>query len=648
MELKVCGWECSGFRCPDVKIDLDNDKSIKLVSLLQMPNGTGKTTTLDLLRATLTGEAVDWTPSKIKSYRRSGEVHATGTFILRLHFSQPIVLELTLDYEAEKAIYKTSRPGSGGLEPGHQPPASLKRFLSNDFVNLFFFDGEFAESLFKDHEASADKAIETVCGLYIFKLVHDTITKSWTIATSATQGGEQSEIALKRKRTLRDSIRTQLSKKKAEKEALQKENKSHHDLVTKRSGELDKLESGNEKVKQEREEWRQQINIHENELTSLSARLFSEIRNPYKLGAPIREGLRTLKDNFDRLKLPETTTRQFFTELAESDVCVCGRSIGDSEKIHILQTADKYMGQETAGVINAIKRDIGDRVDCDSEIASIKSDIIATEIALREARTHEQIAADTFSDELGEQHKNLTQEISNLNSEIKQNNDRIDTLDDSELEESIPSLAKKVKSLNDDIAELCDSLDDKTKNELLRKILYSARDIAKDRLEREVVESCNEKIENVLQQDPVLVSHIDKSLHLQHGQSNASVGQTLSIGYCFLTTLLERGNNNFPLVVDSPCGSLDDARRTQIASLIPTICSQFVAFIIKTECNYFVDPLAKSSADNIQYLTIFRKGPTTRQLEADASPDTIHSSTNGMVVNGRDFFDQFSFVDMGD
>ena len=59
-EIKLMGWSAKGFRCPDHQVDLINHNNEPyLVSLIQMPNGTGKTTTKDLLRLTLSGGALN-------------------------------------------------------------------------------------------------------------------------------------------------------------------------------------------------------------------------------------------------------------------------------------------------------------------------------------------------------------------------------------------------------------------------------------------------------------------------------------------------------------------------------------------------------------------------------------------------------------
>ena len=54
--MRILGWKAEGLRCPDHDIDFSADTNeINPVTLIQMPNGTGKTTTLNLLRAALSG-----------------------------------------------------------------------------------------------------------------------------------------------------------------------------------------------------------------------------------------------------------------------------------------------------------------------------------------------------------------------------------------------------------------------------------------------------------------------------------------------------------------------------------------------------------------------------------------------------------------
>ena len=85
--MRILGWKAEGLRCPDHEIScVDSDGQPYPVSLIQMPNGTGKTTTLALLRAALSGAAIDpgWDRQTIAEYRKKNGASQHGYFEVRL------------------------------------------------------------------------------------------------------------------------------------------------------------------------------------------------------------------------------------------------------------------------------------------------------------------------------------------------------------------------------------------------------------------------------------------------------------------------------------------------------------------------------------------------------------------------------------
>ena len=63
-----------------------------------------------------------------------------------------------------------------------------------------------------------------------------------------------------------------------------------------------------------------------------------------------------------KLKLPKTIAKDFFTELASADRCVCDRCIGERERTAILKRADQYLGSDQQSVLNAVKSSLMDSV----------------------------------------------------------------------------------------------------------------------------------------------------------------------------------------------------------------------------------------------------------------------------------------------
>ena len=148
MRIDLTGWSSKGLRCPDVTVNLLRNGNVPPVSLIQMPNGTGKTTTLELLKAALDGEADEWGADRVRSYKRPRQEEQKGDFVVNLLVDgRPLSFDLTLYYAEGHARYRTSTPGSGGVVAGWKPPPNVRRFLSREFISLFVFDGEFADRL---------------------------------------------------------------------------------------------------------------------------------------------------------------------------------------------------------------------------------------------------------------------------------------------------------------------------------------------------------------------------------------------------------------------------------------------------------------------------------------------------------------------
>ena len=119
-----------------------------------MPNGTGKTTTLTMLRAALSGSAKEWNSEKIRELRRSGDSATFGQFVVKIAVNNnPLTFELKLYFERGKVEYRTSY--GTGIREGFFPPAPLMKFRNSEFVNLFVFDGELASNLLDPKQTRA-------------------------------------------------------------------------------------------------------------------------------------------------------------------------------------------------------------------------------------------------------------------------------------------------------------------------------------------------------------------------------------------------------------------------------------------------------------------------------------------------------------
>ena len=87
------------------------------------------------------------------------------------------------------------------------------------------------------------------------------------------------------------------------------------------------------------------------------------MRNPHSLSSSFAKRMITLKESLDRVKLPESTAREFFEELADEEVCVCGSPITDKMRVHLKSHVDQYMGSvDDVALLNQLKGDVANLV----------------------------------------------------------------------------------------------------------------------------------------------------------------------------------------------------------------------------------------------------------------------------------------------
>jgi len=131
-----------------------------------------------------------------------------------------------------------------------------------------------------------------------------------------------------------------------------------------------------------------------------------------------------------------------------------------------------------------------------------------------------------------------------------------------------------------------------------------------------------------------------KNCVVLRGQEGGSVGENLSVAYAFLSTLFNRSDHVLPFVVDSPANPIDLSVRAKIGELIPSLTDQFIAFTISSERAGFIGNLSTAASGDVQYITLFRRGPV--ELESSAILEADHLLTDdGVRVIGKRFFESF-------
>lgn len=656
--LRILGWKAEGLRCPDHEIDFcaERDRPAP-VSLIQMPNGTGKTTTLELLRAALSGSLEE--SATIGGFRKQGAGNGHGEFTLRLeHDGRQLTLLLEFDFNMDRVTYKTT--WQEGQELGFRPPQRLRRFLNENFVNFFVFDGELADDLRDPAKTDARKAIESLFQVNLLDRMKNSVQDYWDRQTKNESAKGQAGLTRSLNRLQKWS--TRLDRLKHEKAAFER---THADAET----QLKRLEVRyEEEINKEKgrttkiSEARNLAEKLRNGVAETTKAVLDNMREPQALSTEFAHALLDLKSGLDRVKLPESAAREWFEELADEDECVCGRPINEDIQAVIRERAERYLGTDDITLLNRIKSGISEAVGASasspSEVLSGRLRELAkqsrqlqdaeNELVLLHSEAEEDQAVRVVRveiDRLREKQDKIREELRKYEDDGERiPADRLKSMDPEKLYsikvvETGKAVFQREVERREEIRMLA------RRKDILVGILEQAYAAAKQEIAEEIRDETNKRIVRLMPNNNIRVDRIDGALLLR-GQSSGSAGENLSVGYAFLATLFDRADeHHLPFVVDSPVIPIDRDIRAPVGNLLPRLAGQVIAFIISTERDVFVPSLkAASGCGGVQYVTLFRKGKDRLDARAATVSNAVET-TDGFYVPGEEFFVEFQGED---
>lgn len=637
MKMSILGIEYKNIRkISELKLSFvdANGKSIKN-NFVMMANGTGKTTTMELIKGLMDGSAADWSAKKIKTFAPTTSHSDVGVFSIAVKFDErQYKYFLYMNYKTGTANIKTTTTTLGGMEDGRHLPDALKGIFTPEFVRRFVFDGEQAE---KTMDSSSNEAEETIRYLYRLDELDEIIATNQRILSEIqdAEGSKGSKSSLSNLRTRQEGVKTTISKLQKRAAHLRKDIKTFEDERKEKITQRDALDKNYETLNQEKQEI---LNLQQHNKDSIDAQISEIIRlskSPYLISQEFCDRMYGLGSSMTKLKLPKTISKDFFVELAHAKDCICGRCIGESEKKTILENAEKYLGSDQQSVLNAIKSSL---MACSYD--SSLSDAFTELSKLREEANRLQTRLNTNAEKLlkagGEEAAKLKARTDELEKDIavsKYQLDIIESKDENNEELTEDNNLYKAQLLYKDyehkIASATRTNAALYRKEVVESLVFAIKEQATAELKKEIIRKANEKIQKVITDDFIEIDNIDRYIKLKE-RSGASQGQTLGIAYCFLGTLFEDSELEFPFIIDSPTGSMDFDKREAVADIIPKVFNQMISFVQSAEVKRFADRFYDNP--DAQYLTI------------------VVSPSSGMVEvhEGIDFFDSYQQKHKGD
>ena len=604
MRIRVTDWQYRNVRgLGNQSIDLGLPP--KRWSLVQMPNGTGKTTTMELIRAVLSGQSL--TADQVRGFRADDRVKdgsfEIGLLIDDVHYR----LTLDLDFENGDHEYSTLRPKErgGGREHGRLLPIALKHLLKPNFTRLFVFDGELAKEIREVEKAEADRAIKTLYQLdelsALSHRIYDFVEKRQDAAASVSaakspKGLTQRRNALNEAKSVLSTLERKLSDLERRKTQLKQEADKAKAKIAAHIAENGDMKAEEEKIDAEA----RAIAI---ELQDSVNAAIGAFRLPTSLSLTIRSRLIHLGKTLTNARLPKSVSSEFFSELAEQDTCVCARPIGENERTAIYRGRDEYLAQDQIAAISTMKERLNSSAEPENSFQSACNTLSAQMEArkVNEWRRNKLIQSLTDAD-LGE--------VAALSDRVEQIKTELDDLD-SAITKLTTTDAVRHKLLScrptnniplarryaDDCEQKLEVATNSYRLARQRDVLVSQLGrIEKRALEalRETIRTAtNVRLKNLVQMEELQVSKIDGALTLKSDRVSehrgVSEGQSLSVAYAFLTALLSEAPLQLPFIVDSPAVSLDLDVRREVGQIIPDLFDQMIMFVISSEQAGFAD-----------------------------------------------------------
>ena len=640
MDVRLTGWRSKNIRGGLRDIDIDLGLPPKRWTLVQMPNGTGKTTTMVLLRATLAG--AELSTQAVRDLRADDNVE-TGFFEVRLTIDKkPIRLQLRLDFRDGSATYWTVRAETrgGGLEEGRALPADLRDLLKEALTELFVFNGELATQI---RDLNKTRAAEAIRALYrldtldalrrrVDRLVEQEQRRAASVSTAKEEKGirrlqnarDEARVSKQRLTQQQQATTARIAERERERARLEAE-------IQSRLSEDEGLRTQLEKLAERQAEVDETANM-------LSAQALDVLRRPPHVHPRLLSRLQTLGGKLYELKLPETISAEFFRELAKQATCVCGRPIGHAERHAISEGAKRYLAQDQISIINQMKLALRESSGNPEELTNLISNLRGQLNERRKLKAARDRLASERIAEGDEVLKNLRAELATCNADLAtlaSTMERLTTKD--------PIRQRALRVTWETNLALCDAelknrqfrLDTATntrsfvlQGERLKTLVATTGERALDILRERVRLSTNEKLAQIIKSERLQVSRIGGGLELMStgigSKGGVSEGQSLAVAYAFLTSLLAEAPYRLPFIVDSPAVSLDTAVRREVGELIPNFFDQMIMFVISSEREGFADAFYERPS-GVHYITVIpRSGGIADVVEGIKAFKSFH------------------------
>ena len=447
------------------------------------------------------------------------------------------------------------------------------------------FDGELANEIRAVDRAEADRAIKALYQLddldtlrrRVEKVVKERQDEAASLSHAKSQKGlTRTRNALTKTEKVLARLENELSDLKTEQSKLEEERNTVETKISTYIAEDDDLRAEERRIESEAATIRSNLQI-------AASGAMHAFRSPVRLSSTIRTRLSDLGKTLTDARLPKSVSSEFFSELARKEVCICGRPIGDEERAAIHKRKEGYLAKDQIAAISTMKKGLKDSGEPETSFQTA-CDELTTQIEAQRINTWEkEKLIEELDDADNGEVATLRTRLGEIDTDLRYLGPEIESLE----EKRIPvarttrdECKKKfdVASASYKLTRQCDVLV-RQLSEIEKRTLQVLRESIRN--------GTNERLASLVQMEKLQISKIEGALTLTSNRvaerKGVSEGQSLSVAYAFLTSLLSQAPFQLPFIVDSPAVSLDLEVRREVGRIIPDLFDQMVMFVLTSE-----------------------------------------------------------------
>lgn len=610
----------------EIEFSRDGDRNVTVV---HGSNGSGKTTILNAFLWLLYDEVTLPRPDQIASERALAEAGDGGTVDVRV--------SLTFDHEGRSYTATRTktyrRSGGGGLsatvtdedlvvefvdtDGNHKrrgnPEDTLRNIMPERLREIFFFDGETIDELSAlGGQEKIQTAIQNIMGLTILERAdrHLNNARKHFESEVSEHGSEELSELYDRRNEIEEELE-QCQNELEETQSSKAETEDERNSVAERLRELDDSRG----LQEEREQLAADVAALEDDIDQIERDIAERISEdgylPFAMPA-VEETAQMLREKREKGEIPTEIKTQFVDDLLEVEECICGRElVPGSEPYHEVEAWRERAGssalEETAMTIAGRLSEIGEG---EGQLFEDIEDLLGRRSEKRDAKQQKEERISEISSLLADVD---TEDIARLEERRAELEEQV-----SEYERIIGRLEGRIADLEDDLDELREEIaaaeEENEKADLARRRAQLAEYLGDrveglfERYQDNVREEVNTRVNDIFGEitEPEYYAEIDEDYSLRIlkdvGSEEAvpvakSTGERQVASLSFIASLVSLARERFeseedatyftggiyPMIMDSPFGSLDPEYQQRVSAMLPEMAHQVVVLVTQAQ-----------------------------------------------------------------